>query len=201
MIGWFVEQKKIGLPDHQLAERDTAAFTAGQVSNIGIARRQVHDRHGHFHLTIKFPKIIRIDSVLKRRHFITKLLHLSIVGNFTEQHTDLVVTIENGLSFSDRELHILEHRLGFIQRRFLLQIPDGETIAQSRYTIKLGVLTRHDPEQSGFTSAIGSQNPNFGTGIESQANIIEDNLLAMFLGEIFNLVNVLAGHGSTINSK
>jgi predicted aspartyl protease len=65
VVGRLIEQQQIRLGQQQLAQRHTAALTAGQIVDCGVAGRAAQRFHGHFHLAFQVPQVLRVDLVLK----------------------------------------------------------------------------------------------------------------------------------------
>src|SRR5262249_31247768 len=56
---------------------------------------------------------------------------------------------------------------------------------------------RHDPQQAGFTRAVGTDDADFGAGEEVQGHVVEDDLVAVRTTRLFERVNELS-HSSIL---
>ncbi len=65
MVGRLVEQQHVGLRQQQPAERDAAALTAGQLGDVGVARRAAQRVHGDLDGAVEVPGVGGVDLLLQ----------------------------------------------------------------------------------------------------------------------------------------
>ncbi len=59
VVGGLVEQQQVGRLQQQLAERDPAALTTGELGHVGVRRRAAQRVHGQFELGVDVPGVER----------------------------------------------------------------------------------------------------------------------------------------------
>ena len=87
----LVEQQQVGLFEQHLAQRHAAPLAAGELRDVGVARRQVHRVHRDFDLPVELPGVARLDLVLHLACSVEQLFHLVGVDRPRRACRDLVV--------------------------------------------------------------------------------------------------------------
>ena len=121
MVRRLVEQQQVGLLEQHLAERDAALLAAGELRDVGVARRQVHRVHGDFDLPVELPGVARRRSCPARGLAVEQLFHLVGVGHLAELLGELLELGEQGPRRGDGLLDVAEHVLVRIELRLLRQ--------------------------------------------------------------------------------
>ena len=171
VVGRFVEQQHVGPGEQQLAQRDAALFTAGQVADHGIPGRQAQGVGGQFHLRFGVGAgggDDRLQSCL----FLGQLVEIGFrvgVGGI-----DLV---ELGLrlhDFAERRFDFFLDRLGRIELRFLRQVADRDAGQVLHLAVVFLVHAGHDPEHGRLAGTVQAEQADLGAGEEGEGNILDD---------------------------
>ena len=72
--------------------------------------------------------------------------------------------------------HDVDHGLGLVQVRLLLQVADGIAGAQVHIAIEVLVLAGDDAHQRGLTRSVETEYPDLGSVVEPEVDIVEDLL-------------------------
>src|SRR6185312_2711854 len=57
VVGRLVEQQQVGRLEQQLAQRDPAALTTGELGDVGVRRRAAQRVHGELELRVDVPGV------------------------------------------------------------------------------------------------------------------------------------------------
>ncbi len=90
MVGRLVEQQHVGLLQQEPAQRDAAPLAAGELRDLGVARRQAQRVHRDLDGAIELPGVDGVDLVLQPRLLLEQLLHLVVVERLAELGADLL---------------------------------------------------------------------------------------------------------------
>ena len=159
MVGRLVQQQQLGLVEQQLAQRDAAAFTAGELCDIGIVGRTAQRVHRLIDLAVEIPQALGLDLVLQFGHFVSGLVRVV--------HRKLVVAVEDRLLLGDALHDILAHRQLGIELRLLLEIADAGALGDPGLAAIFLVEPGHDPEQGRFAGAVDAEHADLGVGVEA----------------------------------
>ena len=192
MVGGLVEQQQVGLLEQQLAQRDPAALTTGEVVDERVGRRAAQRVHRLVEPAVEVPRVGVVEVGLQVAHLGEQLVVVGVgVG---ELLGDLVVAVELALDLVDGLLDVLEHRLALGQRRLLLEHADRGVGVDDRVAV-VGVLEpRHDLEQGRLAGAVGSDDADLGAVQERQGDVVEDDLVAVGLAHVAQREDILS-HG------
>ena len=91
MVGRFVHQQHVRFGQEQLANRDTARFTAREIIHGPIFGWAAKGLHGHVDFTVDIPSIVVVHMFLKRGH----LFHEFVGVFFGHFHGDSVVFVKD----------------------------------------------------------------------------------------------------------
>lgn len=121
VVGGLVEEQQVGGLQQQLAQRDAAALTTGEVGDRPVAGRAAQRVHGLLQLGVQVPRVGVVEVLLELAH----LLHqrVGVVGR--HELGDLVEAVELAHGLGGAVLHVLQHGLGLVQRRLLEEHADG----------------------------------------------------------------------------
>ena len=143
-----------GCLQQQLAQRDPAALTAGELGDVGVRRRAAQRVHGQLELGVDVPGVGVVELLLELAHLLHQLV--GVVGRHLLG--DLVEPRQLGLGLGDRLLDVAEHGLGLVERRLLGQHADGVAGHQPGLAVARLVQPGHDPA-AGWTCRRRSGRP------------------------------------------
>ena len=186
MVGRFVEQQQFGRVEQQLAQRDAAALTAGQLGDIGIVGRTAQRVHRLVDLAVEIPQALGLDLVLQLGHLVG--------GLFRVVHRQFVVAIEDRLLLGDAEHDVLAHVQRGIELRLLLEVADARALRDPGLAGVFLVEAGHDLEQRRFTGAVDAEHADLGVRIERQMDVIQHLAGRIGLGQTLHEVDELASH-------
>ena len=78
VVGRLVEQQQVGLLQQQLAQRDPAALTAGELGDVGVRRRAAQRVHRQLQLGVDVPGVGVVELLLQPAHLVHQLV--GVVG-------------------------------------------------------------------------------------------------------------------------
>ena len=107
VVGGLVEQQQVGLLQQQLAQRDPAALTTGELGDVGVRRRAAQRVHRLLELGVDVPRVGVVELLLELAHLVHQLV--GVVGR--HQLGDLVEPGQLGLGLGDRLLDVAEDGL------------------------------------------------------------------------------------------
>ena len=191
VVGGLVEQQQVGRLQQQLAERDPAALTTGELGHVGVRRRAAQRVHGQFELGVDVPGVEVVQLLLELAHLLHQLV--GVVGGHLLG--DLVEPLQLGLGLGDRLLDVAEHGLGLVERGLLGEHADGVAGHQPGLAVARLVQPCHDLEEAGLTGAVRTEHTDLGSRQEAQRDVVEHDLVAVRLARLFQDVDVL-GHGA-----
>ncbi len=188
VVGGLVEQQQVGGLQQQLAQRDAAALTTGEVGDRPVAGRAAQRVHGLLQLGVQVPRVGVVEVLLELAH----LLHqrVGVVGR--HQLGDLVEAVQLAHDLGGAVLHVLQHGLGLVQRRLLEEHADGVARGEERVTVRRLLKTGHDLQHGGLTGAVGAHDADLRARQEAQRHVIEDDLVAVRLARLAHRVDVLS---------
>ena len=133
VVGGLVEQQQVGLLEQQLAQRDPATLTTGEVVDERVRRRAAQRVHRLVEPAVEVPRVGVVEVGLQVAHLGEQLVVVGVgVG---ELLGDLVVAVELALDLADGLLDVLEHRLALGQRRLLLEHADRGVGVEDRVAV------------------------------------------------------------------
>lgn len=186
MVGRFVEQQEFRRVEQKLAERDAAAFTTGELGDVGIVRRTTQRVHRLVDLAVEIPEALRLDLVLQLGHLVS--------GLFRVVHRQLVVAIENSLLLGDAKHDVLADVQRRIELRFLFEVADASPLRDPGLAGVFLVEARHDLEQRRLTGAVDTEHADLGVRVERQMDVIQHLAGRIGLGQTLHEVDELASH-------
>ncbi len=80
VVGGLVQQQQVGLLQQQLAQRDTAPLTAGEVGDLLIAGRAAQRVHRLLELGVQIPAVGCVDLRLEPAHLLHQRIEVGIGG-------------------------------------------------------------------------------------------------------------------------
>ena len=96
----------------------------------------------------------------------------------------------------DGFLDVLQHGLTRREVRLLRHVAHRGTLIGPGFAHELFVLPGHDLEQRRFARTVRPQHADLGAGIEVQVDVLEDLPLAVVLGQVRDVEDVLFAHAS-----
>ena len=158
MVGRLVQQQQVRLVEQQLAQRDAAAFAAGEFRDVGIIRRATQRVHRLIDLAVEIPEPGGLDLVLQLGHFVGSLVGIV--------HRQLIVAIEDCLLLGDAQHDVLAHGQAGVELRFLFEVADPRTLGDPGLAVIFLVEAGHDPQQRRLAGAIDAEHADLGVGIK-----------------------------------
>ena len=194
MVCRFVEQQQVGRLQQQTAERDAAAFAAGEQRDVGITRREAQRVHRLLELRVKIPGACCVDGVLHARLLGEELVHLFGRHLLAELVVDLVELRQQRARGGDALFDVTEHRLLRIELRLLREVPDRRAFGAERLAEVVRVDARHDAHQRRLTGAVAADDADLGAVDKRQPDIFKNFLVGRIdLAQPFHRVNKV-GH-------
>ncbi|CQD24447.1 hypothetical protein BN970_06452 [Mycolicibacterium conceptionense] len=184
VVGGLVEQQQIRLAQQQLAQRDAAALTTGEVGDRLVGRRAAQRVHGLLELGVDVPGVGGVQLLLQLAHLFHELV--GVVGG--HQLGDLVVAVELGL---DRHavLDVLADGLALVEVRLLHQDADRGAGGQQGIAVVRLVDAGHDLQHTRLTGTVGTDDADLRAGQEVQADVVKDDLVAVRLANLAHRVD------------
>jgi hypothetical protein len=179
VVGGLVKQQQVRLLEQELAERDPAALTTGQLVHDRVGRRAAQRVHRLLELGVDVPGVAVVEIGLQLPHLREQGVVVRVrVGQLGR---DLVEPVELGLGVADALLDVLQHRLALGQRRFLQQNPHRRTVRQPGVTVRRLVQPRHDLQHRGLAGAVRADHADLRPGQEVQGDVVEHDLVTVCL--------------------
>lgn len=197
VVGGLVEQQQVGGFEQQLAQRDAATLTTGQVGDGPVAGRAAQGVHGLLQLGVQVPRVRVVQVLLELAHLVQE--RVRVVGR--HELRDLVEAPELAHDLGGAVLHVLQDRLGLVQRRLLLEHTDGVAGRQERVTVGGLLDARHDLENGGLTGTVRTDHTDLRAGQEAQRDVVKDHLVAVRLACLAHRVDVLSQEKPSGNLK
>lgn len=188
VVGGLVEEQQVGLGQQQLAQRDAAALTTGQVGHRLVGRRAAQRVHGLLELRVEVPRVGMVELLLQPAHLLHQLV--GVVGG--HQLGDLVEAVELDLDLAQALFDVAANGLLLVQRRLLQQDADGRVVGQEGVTVVRLVQARHDPQDARLAGAVGPNDADLGAWIEAQRDVVQDHLVAVRLADLLHRVDELS---------
>ena len=173
MVGRLVEQQQVGRLQQQPAQRDAAAFAAGERRDLGVGRRQPQRVHRELEPRVEIPRVRRVDLVLDLRLLVEHLVHLVRRQIFAELRVHLVVAREQRLGLGDAFLDVAEHGLRRIEPRLLVQEADRDAVAGKRFADEALILAGHDRSSELLPAPFRPSTPIFAPEQKRQPDVFE----------------------------
>ncbi|MCY1217946.1 hypothetical protein D9M72_298770 [compost metagenome] len=172
VVGRFVEQQHVGARQQQAAQRHAALFTAGEMLDLRVPRRQAQRVGGDFQLQFDVVAVAgRQDGFV-----------LGLVGGqcvevgvrFGIGRVDLVELLARLEHAAQRLFHRFAHGLLGIELRFLWQVADVQVRHRRGFALDFLVEAGHDLEYRGLARAVQAQHADLGAGKERQRDVLQD---------------------------
>ena len=191
MVGRLVEQENVGLGRAAACTARRGALAAGERLHVGIAGRAAERIHRLLDLGVEVPQALRVDLVLELRHLVGGLVGII--------HGELVVAVELRLLLGHALHDVAGHVLAVVETRLLRQIAHADAVGGPGLAQELGLLARHDAEQSRLAGAVHADHADLGAGQEGERHVLQDLLAARIgLGQLVHDIDVLGrGHGAS----
>ena len=196
MVRRLVEKKHVRRAQQQLAQRDPALLAAGQVGDIGIARRHAKRVHGDLGLALEVPAVDGVDLFLKLGLLGDDLVHLVIGQLFGKPCADLVEPVHELLRLAKAGQDVAGDIHAGVELRLLRKITDLDAVGRPGLAVELGIEPGHDLQQCRLARAVQAENADLRAGKEGQADVLQHFLAAWpGLGQAMHDIDILmAGH-------
>ena len=199
VVGRFVEQQHVRLLQQQAAQCDAALFTAGQVGDLGIPRRQAQRIGSHVQLVFQGVRVAGGQDRLEALLFLGQRVEVGAFLGVGGVHR-----LQRGLGlqhFAHAFLDRLAHGLVRVQFRFLRQVTDLDAGLRAGFTLEIGVHAGHDLQHGGLAGAVQAQQADLRAREEGQGNVLDDLPLGRdHLGHAVHGVDVLRGHAVSVGA-
>ncbi len=187
VVGGLVEEQQVGLAQQQLAQRDTAALTTGEVGDGLVRRRAAQRVHGLLELRVEIPRVGVIELLLELAHLLHQLV--GVVGG--HELGDFVEAVELDLDLAEAFLDVLLDRLLLVEGRLLLEDADGGLRIEEGLAVAGLIEPGHDLENRRLARAVGSDDADLRAVVEAHGDVIEDDLVTVRLAHLLHRVNEL----------
>ncbi len=181
VVGRLVEQQQVGLGQQQLAQRDAAALTAGQVGDRLVGRRAAQRVHRLLELGVDVPRVGGVQLLLQLAHLLHQLV--GVVGG--HQLGDLVVPVELGLDVATPSSTFSRTVFVLVERRLLLQDADrGAGLPGTRrrcWAVSRPAMIRKTLD---LPAPFGPTTPIFAPGRKFRRDVVKDDLVAVRLADL-----------------
>lgn len=159
VVGGLVEEQQVGLAQQQLAQRDTATLTTGEVGDRLVRRRAAQRVHRLLELRVDVPRVGVIELLLELAHLLHQLVR--VVGR--HELGDLVEPVELDLDLAEALLDVAADRLLLVERRFLQQDADGRFRVEERLAVAGLVQPGHDLQDRRLAGAVRPDDTDLGS--------------------------------------
>ena len=194
VVGRLVQQQHVGRRQQQAAQRDAAFFTAGELADDRLPRRQAQGIGRDLEFALELPAAGRIDGVLQFGLLFEQRVHLIVAHRLRKAIADRVKALDLTEGFTDAFHDCGAHGVVIIQLRLLRQIAHADAGLGTRFAVYAGIDAGHDLQQRRLARAVEAQHADLGAGEKRQADIPQDDALGRHhLGDAIHGVDVL-GH-------
>ncbi len=133
VVGRLVEEQQVRLLQEQLAQRDAATLTTGEVGDRAVRRRAAQGVHRLLELGVEVPRVGVVDLLLELAH----LLHERVEVRVGLAHLlgDGVEPVELGLDLAGALLDVAEDGLVLVERRLLEEDAHGRARLEARLAV------------------------------------------------------------------
>ena len=178
VVGRFVQKQHIRRAQQQLAQRDPALLAAGQLGDIGLARRHAKRVHGDLGLALEVPAVDGVDLFLKLGLLGDDLVHLVIGQLFGKPCADLVEPVHELLRLAKAGQDVAGDIHAGVELRLLRKITDLDAVGRPGLAVELGIETGHDLQQCRLAGAVQAEDADLGARKEGQADVLQHFLAA-----------------------
>ncbi len=200
VVGRFVEQQHVRLLQQQAAQRHAALFTAGQVADHGLPRRQAQGVGGHVQLLFDGVRVAGGEDGFQALLLLGQRIKISAFFGIGGIHR-----FQRGLGLqhvAHAFFHGLAHGVLGVQLRLLGQIADFDAGLRAGLALEIGVHAGHDLQHGGLAGAVQAQQADLGTGEERQRDVLDDLPLGRdHLADAVHGVDVLRGHEVSVSAS
>ena len=190
VVGRLVEEQQVGLLQQQLAQRDAAALSTGEVVDDRVGRRAAQRVHRLVEAAVEVPGAGVVEVGLQVAHLGEQGVVVGV--RVAELLGDLVEPVELLLDLADGLLDVLEDRLALRQRRLLLEHADGRARVEDGVPVVGSVEPGHDLQQRRLPRPIRADDTDLGTVKERQGHVVEDDLVAVSLTDVAQGEDILS---------
>ncbi|MCY1214074.1 hypothetical protein D9M72_258780 [compost metagenome] len=172
VVGRFVEQQHVGARQQQAAQRHAALFTAGEMFDLRVPRRQAQRVGGDLQLQLGVVAVARGQD-----GFVLGLIggqRVEVGVRLGIGRIDLVELLARLEHAAQGLFHRLAHGLLGVELRLLRQVADVQVRHRRGLALDLLVEAGHDLEQRGLARAVQAQHADLGAGEERQRDVLQD---------------------------
>ena len=172
VVGRLVEQQHVGAREQQLAQRHAALFTAREVLDLGVPRRQAQRVGGDFQLQFNVVTRTGGDDGFQAGLFFGQLVEVRIgFGIRGVDRFELLLCVHH---LTQAALDFLAHRLGGVELRLLRQVADVQVGHRRGFAFDVLVEAGHDLEHGRLARAVQAQHADLGAREERQRDVLEN---------------------------
>ena len=195
MVGGLVQQQHVRLLQQQPAQRHAAPLAAGDLGDLGVARRHAQRVHRQLDRAIEIPRVDRVDLVLQARLLLEQLLHLVVAERLAQLGAHFLEAREQGARLGHALLDVAPHVLVRVERRLLGEIADAQPVGGERLAQEVVVDPGHDAQERGLAGAVGAEHADLGAVKERQIDAAQDLPLGRDdLAQVLHRERVLTSH-------
>ncbi len=158
MVGRLVEEKKLGLLQQELAQRDAPPLAAGELRHLRAIRRAAQCVHRQIDLGIEIPQPLGLDLVLQLGHLVGGLVGII--------HGELVVAVDDRLLRRHALHDVFANRFVRIELRLLRQVADAGALGDPALAVIFLVDPGHDAQQRRLAGAVDAEHADLGVRVK-----------------------------------
>jgi len=171
MVGRFVEQQHVRPGEQQLAERDTALFTSGELADLRIPCRQAQGVGGELELAAEVGAGGG-DDRFEARLLLGQLVEIGVVFGIGRVHLLQHCLRLEGLAES--RLDFLADGLFRVEQGFLRQIADLQVGHRRRFADDVLVDSCHDAQDRRLARAVETEKTDLRARKERKRDVLDD---------------------------
>ena len=126
-----------GFCKQQTAQRDAAAFAAGQDFHRRVGRRTAQRVHRHLEPRIEIPRVLMVEFFLHFALPFEQRRHLVVRHLFAELRVDLFKLFQQIDGFLHGFFDNFAHGARVVDQRFLFEITDGEARRDDGFAVEV----------------------------------------------------------------
>ncbi len=171
----FVQQQHVWLFQQQAAQRNTAAFTTGQVRDFGVPVWQAQRIGCTFQLCVQVMAVVCLNDLFQTSLLSCQLVKIRIF--FGVKRINLIKAFQRANHFRQRFFNGFTHGVLKVELRFLRQVTNFDTGLWTGFPFDVFIDACHDAQQRRFTGTVQAEYANFRTGEEAEGDVFQNMTL------------------------
>ncbi len=195
VVGRLVQEQEVGALEQDLAERDAPAFAAGERARR--RRRPAGSRMASMAISMRRSRSQPSAASMASWTWACSSSSASISSASGPSPSRVLISsnrVEVGADRRDGDLDVAAHVERRVEHRLLGQVADRDPRGRPGRPDVVGLDPGHDPQERALARAVAPDHADLGPGIERQPDVLEDVLLAVGLGEVFDGEDILGRH-------